>query len=102
MMARKETLHTDDMNYGSSTAMSPEAHMKRILHYKERHSGWHIFNAIYWGIYLFVFGMILILQPTLGYTVIFAIGLSIIILSLMLVIYGFVTALHVKLMKKYG
>ncbi len=101
-MAKKGNLYADDSDYGRSTFMNPDAHMKRILHYKERHSGWHIFNAIYWGIYLFVFGMILILQPTLGYTLIFGIGLAIIILSLMLIIYGFVTALHVKLMKKYG
>ena len=101
-MARRENLHTNDTHLGSSSSMNPEAYMKRVLHYRERHSGWHIFQSIYWGIYLFVLGMIIILQPTLGYTLQFGMGFAILILSLMIVIYGFVTALHIKLMKKYG
>ncbi|MGC8479349.1 MAG: hypothetical protein ACP5M9_01630 [Candidatus Micrarchaeia archaeon] len=101
-MARRGTQNIDDIEPENYNSGNINAHMKRMLHYKERHSGWHIFQSVYWGIFLFVFGIILILQPTLGYTVEFAAGLVLIILSLMVVIYGFVIALHLKLLKKYG
>ena len=86
----------------SDEAARHEVHMKRMLHYRERHSGWHIFNALYWGIYLFVVGAILVFQTTLNYTLTLTAGVSLILLAVMVVVYGFVKSLHLKLMKKYG
>jgi len=79
-----------------------EARMSRMLHYRERHAGWHIFNSVYWGIYLFFLGSILVLQQALHYTLTITAGVALIVLSLMFIIYGFVRALHGKFMKKYG
>ncbi len=79
-----------------------EARMKRMLHYHEKHGGWHIFNSVYWGIYLFFVGAILVLQGALHYTLTITAGVSFIVLSLMVIIYGFVRALHGKFIKKYG
>jgi hypothetical protein len=79
-----------------------DARMKRMLHYRERHAGWHIFNSIYWGIYIFFVGTILVLQQALHYTTTVTLGVSLIVLSLMVIIYGFVRALHGKFMKRYG
>ncbi len=79
-----------------------DARMRRMLHYRERHAGWHIFNSLYWGIYLFFVGTILVLQGPLHYTTAITAGVSLIILSLMVIIYGFVRALHGKFMKRYG
>lgn len=79
-----------------------EASYKRHLHYLEKHSGWHIFKGIFWGIYLFILGLLLIsLVPTnLSYTDF--LGWALILLSFFVVIYGFTTSLHSKLMKRYA
>jgi len=79
-----------------------EMRMKRMLHYRERHAGWHIFNSLYWGIYIFIVGAILVFQTQMHYTLTLSAGISLIILSIMVIVYGFVRALHGKLMKKYG
>ena len=75
---------------------------KRHLHYQERHSGWHIFRALYAGIYLFIIGVILatLVPGTLSYT--FYFGWALILLALFVVVYGFTTSMHLKLMKKYA
>ena len=82
--------------------IDPELSYRRHLHYQERHSGWHIFRAIYWGIYLFILGVLLttVVPNTLSYTGF--LGWAFILLSFFVVVYGFAASLHLKLMKKYA
>lgn len=82
--------------------VDPELYMKRMLHYRERHSVWHIFKSVYWAIFIFLVGSIFMAQSFQGFPVVFTLGLSLVILSVFVLVYGFATALHTKLMKKYG
>ncbi len=86
----------------STVVIDPELAYKRRLHYKEKHSGWHIFKGIYWGIYLFVLGILLaaLVPETLSYTHFF--GWALILLAFFVIVYGFASSLHLKLMKKYA
>ncbi len=78
--------------------IDPSLQYERLLHYKEKHSGWEVFKYLYWGIYLFVVGLLILvgISDTLLY------GLAITIFSVFVIIYGFTVSLHLKLMKKYG
>ncbi len=82
--------------------IDPELSYKRHLHYQEKHSGWQIFRGIYWGIYLFIIGILLatLVPATLGYTAF--LGWVLILLAFFVIIYGFTSSLHLKLMKKYA
>ncbi len=82
--------------------LDPEQSYKRHLHYLEKHSGWHIFRAIYVGIYLFIMGILLatLVPNTLSYHL--YIGWGLMLLALFVIIYGFTTALHLRLMKRYA
>ena len=82
--------------------IDPELWMNRNLHYQERQSGWKIFTSLYWSIYLLFVGALLIFYNPLGLSLTYFFGVSIFLLSLMLIIYGFATSLHFKLMKRYG
>ena len=82
--------------------IDPDLYMKRMLHYRERHAGWHIFAAVYWAIFIFVTGLIFMTQAVAGYPAAFSLGTSLLLLSVMVVIFGLVNALHRKLMKKYA
>jgi hypothetical protein len=82
--------------------IDPDLYMRRMLHYREKHAGWSIFKAIYWAIYIFVVGMLFMIQSISYYPVEFTIGSALILLSVMMMIFGLVNALHNKLMKKYG
>jgi len=73
--------------------------MERDLRYAEKHMAWHIFRAVYWSIYIFIMGMILFIGSTAG-TALY--GLALLILSVFIVIYGIVYALHLRLMRKYA
>ena len=86
----------------SIVTIDPELSYRRRLHYMEKHSGCHIFRAVYWGIYIFVIGILLatMVPSTLRYSVYF--GWTLILFSLFLIVYGFTSALHLKLMKKYA
>ncbi len=83
-------------------AIDPELWMKRMLHYEERHSGWVIFQAIYWSIYLLVIGVLLVSYARLALTVPIFFGISLFVLAIMLIIYGFTRSLHLKLMERYA
>ncbi len=85
-----------------NVVLDPEPYMERMLHYKEKHSGWYIFQSIYVGIYLFIVGLLFILQDKLGFNTNYTLGTSFVVLSLMVIVYGFVMSLHTKLMKRYG
>ncbi len=82
--------------------VDPDLYMKRMLEYKERHSAWFIFRAVYWAIYVFVVGLLFMIESAQFYPLGFTFGSSLVIFAVMLVIYGFATALHNKFMKKYG
>ncbi len=82
--------------------VDPDLYMKRMLHYNERHSVWYIFRSIYVAIYLFIVGALLISQTTLHYGYDVLAGISLVVLALMVVVYGFVVSLHNKLMVRYG
>ncbi|EQD29393.1 hypothetical protein B2A_14495, partial [mine drainage metagenome] len=53
-MAEKKTVITVD----------PSMQYSRMLHYREKHSGWEIYKAVYWGIYFFILGLLLLSQGT--------------------------------------
>ena len=74
---------------------------ERMLHYKERHQGWHIFRTLYWSIYFIAVGMLLVYYNSIAFTLNLFLGTASMLLALML-LYGLTEALHHKLMKKYG
>ncbi len=78
--------------------IDPSLEYERMLHYREKHSGWEIFRALFWGIYLFVVG-VMVLSGISGNTLY---GLAITTFAVFLIIYGFTISLHLKLIKKYG
>ncbi len=82
--------------------IDPQLWMERQLHYKERHAGWRIFRSIYWSIYLLLIGFILLSYTAIGLSPQIFFGIAIILLAVMVIIFGFVQALHHKLMKRYG
>jgi hypothetical protein len=82
--------------------IDPSMQYSRQLHHEERHSGWHIFRALYWGIYLFFIGTMLYLYVPVRMSVAKFFGMSLLILAIFYIVYGFVTALHLKLMKRYA
>ena len=82
--------------------LDPELWMNRTLHYQEKQSGWVIFQAIYWSIYILLIGIFLVSYTRLAFTVPIFFGVSLFVLALMIIIYGFTRSLHLKLMKRYG
>ena len=82
--------------------VDPSLIWERRLHYQEKQSGWQIYKAIYWGIYLFIFGILAVLA---GYGVLaygLVIGWSIVLLSIFVIVYGFTMSLHYKFLKRHG
>ncbi|MCL5102322.1 MAG: hypothetical protein M1544_03135 [Candidatus Marsarchaeota archaeon] len=82
--------------------LDPSMEYARRLHYNEKHSGWAIFRAIYWSIYIFVFGVLLYTLVPAGMPVSAFFGLAIMVLAIFVIVYGFSTSLHMKLMKRYA
>lgn len=82
--------------------LDPELYFQRHLQYREKHSSWHIFTGIFWGVYLFILGVMLIslVPATLNYTGFF--GWALVLLAFFVIVYGFASSLHLKLMKRYG
>ena len=91
-MAEKKTVITVD----------PSMQYSRMLHYKEKHSGWEIYKAVYWGIYFFILGLLLLSQGTSLSLLSGFFGWALLIFSLFVIVFGFAAALHLKLMKKYA
>ena len=86
-----------------TVVIDPSLEYARKLHYNERHSGWTIFRSIYWAVYLLLVGSMLYSfsqASSVNFGAFF--GLSIISLALFLLVYGFSSALHLKLMKRYA
>ena len=82
--------------------IDPTLLMDRLLHYREKHSGWNIFRFMYWSIYLIVIAMMLIYYDELGFTQNLFFGTAILILAIMLILFGLTEALHNKFLQKYG
>ncbi|MDE1811056.1 MAG: hypothetical protein KGH66_03375 [Candidatus Micrarchaeota archaeon] len=82
--------------------IDPSMQYERELHYKERHAPWEIYKAIFWGFYLLIIGVVLatLVPAVFSYTAFF--GLTIVLLALFLIIFGFTKSLHLMLMKKYA
>ncbi len=91
-MAEKKTVITVD----------PSMQYSRMLHYREKHSGWEIYKAVYWGIYFFILGLLLLSQGTSLSLLSGFFGWALLIFSLFMIVFGFAAALHLKLMKKYA
>jgi hypothetical protein len=74
----------------------------RKLKYMEKQSGRAVFRSIYWGIYVFMVGfMVLLLNAGLiGVTAL--VGWAVTVLSIFVIVYGFVISLHLKFAKKHG
>lgn len=82
--------------------IDPSLMWERKLHYMEKQSGWQIYKAVFWGIYLFIFGILAVLA---GYGVLaygLVIGWAIVVLSIFLIVYGFTISLHYKFLKRHG
>ncbi len=76
----------------------------RMLDFNVKHSGWIIFKAVYWAMYLLVLGVVLLFDSVHNVTIpleTFA-GLALSILAMMVIVFGFSEVLHHKLMRRYG
>ncbi len=82
--------------------IDPTMQYSRMLHYREKHSGWEIYKAVYWGIYFFIMGLLLLSQGTSLSLLSGFFGWALLIFSLFMIVFGFASALHLKLMKKYA
>jgi hypothetical protein len=82
--------------------VDPDIWMDRMLYYNEKHSGWVIFKSVYWAMYLLLVGGFLIFYTSANIPPQTIAGISVVILAIMIIIYGFAQALHYKFMKRYG
>ncbi|MCL5405087.1 MAG: hypothetical protein M1125_04645 [Candidatus Marsarchaeota archaeon] len=82
--------------------IDPNMEYARRLHYNEKHSGWAIFRSIYWSIYIFVFGVLLYTLVPAGMGIAAFFGIAFMVLAIFVIVYGFSTSLHLKLMKRYA
>ncbi|MCL5430381.1 MAG: hypothetical protein M1504_02805 [Candidatus Marsarchaeota archaeon] len=86
--------------------IDPTLQYERRLKYQEKHAVWEIFKMVYWGIYIFLVGFILLIfdrsaSPTpLDLYSFF--GWIISLFALFYILYGFSTSLHLRLMRKYA
>ena len=87
---------------GSVMKVDNSIDWERRLSYAEKHAGWEIFRYLFWGIYVFVVGLMLIISGyTLPNMLVFA-GWATVLLAIFLVVYGFVVSLHHRLMRRHG
>lgn len=84
----------------SVVTIDPSMQYERMLHYKEKHSGWIIFNALYWGIYVFAIGILLLSGVVNTLSGFF--GWVLVLGAIFFIVHGFTNALHLKLMKHHG
>ncbi len=84
----------------SVITIDPSLQYERMLHYKEKHSGWIIYNSVYWGIYLFAIGILLVSGTVTSVAGFF--GWALMLLAIFVIVHGFTSSLHLKLMKHHG
>ncbi|MGC8648372.1 MAG: hypothetical protein ACP5SJ_02630 [Candidatus Micrarchaeia archaeon] len=82
--------------------IDPELQYDRMLHYKEKHSGWEIFKGVYWGVYVFILGVLLITKVPAQMAVPKFFGWALSLFAIFIIVYGFSMSLHYKLMKRYA
>ncbi len=87
---------------GNVVTIDPTLAYERMLHFNEKHSGWHIFRALYWGIYVFVLGLILLADVPALVSIPSFFGWTLVLGAIFFIVYGFVTSLHLKLMKRHA
>lgn len=81
-------------------SIDPTLQYQQMLHYKEKHSGWIVYRAVYWGIYVFVLGLLLLSGVAATAATFF--GWAFVLFALFFIVNGFAESLHLKLMKKHG
>lgn len=69
--------------------------------FREKQSGWEIYRAVYWGIFVFILGVLLLTAFTTAAEFMLFLGWTMVLLALFVIVYGFVLSLHLKLMKKH-
>ena len=82
--------------------IDPTLQFQKSLHYKEKESGFEVYKAVYWGIYVFVLGVLLLTLVPHVLTFIGFVGWALVLGAMFVMVYGFVLALHLKLMKKHA
>jgi hypothetical protein len=81
--------------------IDPKEEYARHLHYMEKHSGWQMFKSLYWAVFIFISGAILIYtNGIIDLGVYF--GIMLMLFAIFIMVYGFAKALHYKFIKKYG
>jgi len=82
----------------------PDDSFDRMLDFNVKHSGWIIFKAVYWAMYLLVLGVVLLYSSAHNVTISLEVfgGLALSIMAMMVIIFGFSEILHHKLMRRYG
>jgi hypothetical protein len=81
-------------------SIDPALQYERMLHYKEKHSGWVIYKSVFWGVYIFILGALLLTKITLVGAAFF--GWAFVLFAIFYIVNGFASSLHLKLMKKHG
>ncbi|ASI13463.1 membrane protein [Candidatus Mancarchaeum acidiphilum] len=81
--------------------IDPAREYSRRLHYLEKHSRWEAFKSVFWGVFIFVAGAILVYTNGIIQTNVYF-GFMMMLFAVFLMIYGLAGALHHKLMKTYG
>ncbi len=86
--------------------IDPSLQYERRLRYMEKHAGWEIFKRIFWGLYVFVVGIILLIfyRTVPGATINLEsfFGWIFVIFAVFYIVFGFSTSLHLKLMRRYA
>lgn len=86
--------------------IDPTLQYERRLKFMEKHGGWEVFKMIFWGAYIFIIGMILLIfyktSPNQTISPYAFFGWAMIIFAMFYIVYGFAISLHYKLMKKYA
>jgi hypothetical protein len=86
-----------------TVTIDPSLQMQKRLSYREKESGWEVYRAVYWGIYVFILGVLLLTAyPKTIVGIAGFIGWAMVLLAMFVIVYGFVLSLHLKLMKKHG
>ena len=89
-MAEKKTVVTID----------PSLEYQRKLSYMEKNSGWEIFKAIYWSIYIFVMGATLFSFVPAVFSHTEFLGFAVMVLAMFYIVYAFVLSMHFRSMKR--
>ncbi len=86
--------------------IDPTMQYERKLRYMEKHAGWEIFKTVFWGVYIFIIGLILLIfykqgaNATLNLYALIGWGLT--LFAIFYILYGFSMSLHLRLMRKYA